>query len=745
LFRRSTSRKQNKKTNKTALLHGAATLKVKKVMSPFAMTVVLVVAIGVFTWSAIRRTRLLLLGGPDPRANVTAENLPQRIRDTLVYAFGQKKMPYYPVPGFAHILIFFGFLTLLLRSLVLWTRGYIPDFDAWGILALDAPLGIAYNVVKDLFTVLVLIGAFIFVYYRVIIKEKRMTLSLEGLTILGIIITMMLADVLYDAASIVMERTESGMPVSFSAVEPVGSISAMMLAPASLGHGPLKVLQHIGFWWHSTFVLLFLNLLPYTKHFHILTAIPNVFLRRSMPPGKLVNIEDLEGKVEREERIGRVQVTDLNWKDRLDLYACTECGRCSDNCPAFNTDKKLSPKHLILAQRDHLYATESHFIKSDVGNPGEKPPAEGSTEVPSDQPKKTIHGDPPKDAYFYSTKPVDIVPNVVAPDVIWACTTCRACEEQCPVLIDHVEGILQLRRNKVMIENDFPSELTKPFTGIETNSNPWNLSAMDRDAWTEGLEVPRLSDNRQAEVLYWVGCAASFDDRAKKTARSLVKLLQKAGVNFAILGNEEGCCGDPARRAGNEYLFQMIAAQNVETFKKYEVEKKKILTACPHGYNIFKKEYSDFGGNYQVVHHTDFLLDLIRSGKLKPTSQVQSRVVLHDSCYVGRYNAIYDAPREILRAIPGIDLVEPPYWTRNRAMCCGAGGAQMFMEEQGEKDKRINFTRTKQLLETNPQVIASECPFCMTMLLDGLKAEEKEEQIQQLDVLELLAKSVALE
>jgi Fe-S oxidoreductase len=355
------------------------------------------------------------------------------------------------------------------------------------------------------------------------------------------------------------------------------------------------------------------------------------------------------------------------------------------------------------------------------------------------------HADPPKDAYFVSSKPVNLVPGIVDPDVIWACTTCRACEEQCPVLIDHVEGIVQMRRHKVMIENEFPAELTKPFGGIETNNNPWNLSAMDRDGWAEGLDVPVISDHPDAEVLFWVGCAASFDDRAKKTARTMVQLLKKAGVSFAILGTEEGCCGDHARRAGNEYLFQMIAAQNVETLNGYGVDKKKIVTACPHGYNILKKEYPDFGGNYQVFHHTDFLLDLIQSGKLKPTKRVESKVVLHDSCYLGRYNDIYDAPREILRAIPGVQLLEPSYWTRNRAMCCGAGGAQMFMEEQGEKNKRINFTRTKQLLETNPQVIASACPFCMTMLLDGLKSEEKEEQIQQLDVMELLAQSVGLD
>ncbi len=709
-------------------------------MNPVAMTVVLVVSIGVFAWSAVRRWKLLTIGGPEPRSAITAENLPGRIRDTLIYAFGQKKMPYYPVSGIAHILIFFGFLILLLRSLVLWTRGFDPHFDAWGILSLHSPLGIGYNILKDVFTLLVVLGAFVFVYYRVIAKEKRMTLSLEGLVILGIIITMMLADILYDSATIIMERRASNQELAFELIEPAGSLLALMIAPAELGNGALKVLQHVGFWWHSVFVLLFLNILPFSKHFHIITVIPNIFLRRETSPGTLVNIEDLEGKVEREEPIGRVQITDTTWKDILDFYTCTECGRCSDNCPAYRTDKKLSPKHLILAQRDHLYECESFFLKGEIADPSK---TEDDAASQAGEKEEMHHGDPPKGAYFRSAKPVNLVPDIADSDVIWGCTTCRACEEQCPVLISHVEGIVQLRRNRVMIDNDFPGELTKPFDGMETNSNPWNLSAMDRADWTEGLDVPLISDNKDAEVLFWVGCAASYDDRARKTARALVQLLQRAGVNFAILGTEEGCCGDTARRAGNEYSFQMIAAQNIETLNGYGVDKKTILTACPHGYNTLKNEYPQFGGNYRVVHHSEFLLDLISQGKLKPTKRVDAKVVFHDSCYLGRYNEIYNSPRQVLSSIPGVQLVECDYWTGNRAMCCGAGGGQMFMEEQG--NTRINYTRTRQLLDTDPKIIATGCPFCMTMLLDGLKAEEKEEEIEQLDIGELLMRSLASE
>ncbi len=706
-------------------------------MNPVAMTVVIVSLVGFFAWSAVRRWKLLMIGGPEPRSNVGTDtaDLADRIKDTLIYVFAQKKMPYYPVSGIAHMGIFFGFLILLLRSLMLWSRGYDPHFDFWGILSLHNPVGILYNIAKDVFTIVVVAGALVFVYYRVVVKEKRMTLSGEGLLILGIIITMMLADILYDAASIIMERKAAGEALAFNIIEPAGTVLALMIAPAQFSTGALKVLQHIGFWYHSVMVLVFLNILPYSKHFHIITVIPNVFLRRKGNPGKLESVDDLEGKVEREEPVGRAQITNLSWKNILDLYTCTECGRCSDNCPAYNTDKKLSPKHVILAQRDHLYECEPYFLKPKVADPAE----DGDAEQNESQEKQELHhGDPPKGAYFRSSTPVDLVPNILDPDVIWACTTCRACEEQCPVLISHVQGFIDMRRQKVMFDSDFPAELMKPFDGIETNSNPWNLSSMDRANWADGLEVPLISENKDAEVLFYVGCAASFDDRAKKTAVGMVKLLRKAGVNFAILGADEGCCGDPARRGGNEYLFQMIVEQNVEAFNSAGV--KKIVTACPHCFNMIKNEYPDFGGNYEVIHHTDFLLELVQQNKLKPTARVDAKVAYHDSCYLGRYNNIYDAPRKLLESIPGVELVEPEYWTRNRGMCCGAGGAQMFMEEQGET--RINFKRTKQLLDTGATTIATACPFCMTMLLDGLKAENKEEEIGQQDILELLVRSV---
>jgi len=313
------------------------------------------------------------------------------------------------------------------------------------------------------------------------------------------------------------------------------------------------------------------------------------------------------------------------------------------------------------------------------------------------------------------------------------------------VLISYVDKIVDMRRNLVMIQNEFPHELQKPFQAMEVNGNPWNLSRMDRAAWSDGLGVKTFAEKPDAEVLYWVGCAASYDDRAKKVARATAKLLQQAGVDFAILGQEESCTGDPARRAGNEFLFAMLAEGNAAVLNTYKEQggMKTVVTACPHCFNTLKNEYPDFGAKLEVVHHTDYLCGLLAERRLVPKKPVVGRVTYHDSCYLGRYNDIYDSPREILKAIPGVELVEPEYWTKTRGLCCGAGGAQMWMEEQNQN--RVNVKRTLQLVDTGAKTVASGCPFCMTMLTDGLKSQSLEERIKQMDVAELLEQSCIVE
>ncbi len=737
-------------------------------MSPTAMLTLLFAANAMFMWSASRRWKLLQIGQPTEAGN-RLDHLSARVAGTWRYAFRQEKMDYYNPAGVAHKAIFTGFLVLQVRTVMLWGRGFSPSFDLF-VLGPDQPLGQVYEFFKDIFGALVILGTLVFFYYRIFIKPKRMSLSGEGILILGIIFSMMAADMTYDGASLVLASKQLafcgvaghlGSAAQCAAVStvvaplhgemwqgewsawpgPIGSLLASLLQ----GVAPEKLVwvARCGYWTHATLPLIFLNLLPHSKHFHVITAIPNVFLRSLRPAGRLEpmaeNGEKLMEKMGAAAEatdplslpVGAARIDHFSWKSILDFYTCTECGRCSDNCPAHRTGKILSPKHLTLALRDHLYGREDEIVK----NPG-------------------------------AIKPVNLVPEVIHPDVLWACTTCRACEEQCPVLISYVDKIIDMRRNLVMVRSEFPHELGRPFQAMESNGNPWNLSRMDRAGWADGLGIATMSEKPTAPVLYWVGCAASYDDRAKKIARATAKLLKQAGVDFAILGQEENCTGDPARRAGNEFLFSVLAEGNAATVNGYKEQGgvKTVVTTCPHCFNTLKNEYPDFGLKVEVVHHTDYLLGLLAEGKLTARNPVAGRVVYHDSCYLGRYNGVYDAPREILKRIPGVELVEAEYWTKQRGLCCGAGGAQMFMEEQN-KD-RVNVKRTLQLVDAlgpssgrpiegaaiepdhvhgaGDRTIASACPFCMTMLTDGIKSKNLEERIKQLDVAELLEKACAV-
>jgi Fe-S oxidoreductase len=705
-------------------------------MNPLLMGALLLGLWGAFALSAVRRMRLLKTGSStwEPRF----DQLGKRVGAVVRYALMQEKMPNYPLAAAAHYLIFTGFVVLLLRTLLLWGRGFDPAWNLWVFgpePVLGVPLGTIYGFVKDVLGMLVVAGALTFVYLRVVRREKRMTLSGEGLVILGIITTMMLADLAYDGATMLINarfasecgagtagfcasarelilplgapRTEIGLELY---PEPGGSLFALLFQ--GMGTGALTLVARAGFWTHSTLVLVFLNILPYTKHFHIITALPNVFFGDLTPKGRLRPLAQstegimslVEKASEAEEataaRVGYARLGHFSWKDYLDFYTCTECGRCSDNCPAFITGKLLSPKQLTLDLRDRLYAKH-----------------EG---------------------------PKDLVPEIIKPEVLWACTTCRACEEQCPVNISYVDKIVQMRRNLVTIRGEFPSELQKPFTGMETNGNPWNLARVDRGAWTDGLDVKRMSDKPDAEVLFWVGCAASYDDRAKKIARATAELLAAAGVDFAILAEEETCTGDPARRAGNEFLFATLAETNAATLNGYKEKGgvKRVITTCPHCFNSLKNEYPDFGVTLEVIHHADFLLGLVAEKKLVPKTGVRGKVAYHDSCYLGRYNEIYESPRAVLAGIPGVEVVEVPHWNKKRGLCCGAGGAQMWMEEQNRD--RVNVKRSLQLIDTGAKTIASACPFCMTMLTDGVKAQAKDDEIRNLDIAELLAEACGL-
>jgi Fe-S oxidoreductase len=458
-------------------------------------------------------------------------------------------------------------------------------------------------------------------------------------------------------------------------------------------------------WWiHCGLVLVFLNFLPIGKHFHVITSFPNVFARTLRPYGQVEKID-----LENTEKFGIRSTADLTWQIALNTYSCTECGRCNVFCPTVLTQKPLSHRQLNLDLK-HALAEDRATILS-----GDKEKIEGLPALVAEGGR-------------------------ILPETIWACTTCGSCETECPVMIEQTPRIIQLRQYKVLMEGDVAPELARAFKGMEQNSNPWGLGSDQRDAWAEGLDIPRMADvagDGEPPLLYWVGCAGSFDDRAKKITLSMVKILRAAGVKFAILGKEEGCTGDAARRAGNEYLFQTMAQANVEMFNNYKV--KKILVTCPHCLHTLGKEYPQFGGNYEVVHHTVFIRDLIKSGRLALTKPVKTSVAYHDSCYLGRYQGIYDAPRDVVRSIPGATLVELPR-NRSRGVCCGAGGARFWMEEKiGE---RINVHRAKEAVAAGTDTVGSNCPFCLTMLKDGVAALGKDESVRTLDLAEIVAQSV---
>lgn len=713
-------------------------------MSPIAMTALLAAGLAAFAYTALRRWRLLRVARA-PAARFS--DVRRRIDGVLRYMFGQQRMFRYRAAGVAHAFIFAGFVILLIRTLILFARGYTGPGFGFGLFDEGTWLGDVYSLAKDLVGVLVIIGVVYFLYQRLVVRPRRMELSGEGLLILCLILGLIVADLCYEASGFV----RSGRPAAERMIAPAAALVSLAIEPAS---APVRDnLYYLGFWLHSAIVLLFLNLLPYGKHFHVLTVLPNVYFRNLDGIGRLRPVADIEGKLEREEPLGARTVRELSWKDVLDFYTCTECGRCSDHCPAFNTGKLLSPKHLTMQLRDYMLDRQDRWLAA-------APPLPADADAHSAAPECAA-----KDADELLT------PVAVEPEMLWACTTCGACEQECPVFISYVDKIVDLRRNLVMERGEFPDQLQNAFRGLESVGNPYSFDNSQRAAWAEGLGVPLRSEKPDAQYLFWVGCAPSFDDRSRKIARATARLFQIAGLDFAILGPEETCNGDPARRAGNEYLFQTLARQNVEALNQHGV--RKIVTTCPHCFNVLANEYPEFGGRYEVIHHTELLARLVREGRLLPTRRLDGTVVFHDSCYLGRYNDVYDAPRELLAAIPGLRVVEAAE-SRDRGMCCGAGGAQMWKEDEPtrrpgsrEGDGKVNHARVRQLLRVlpggvraesanpsaagaepdhagvarGPQRIATACPFCKTMISDGL-TDQGHEHVDQADVAEFLLRAV---
>jgi Fe-S oxidoreductase/nitrate reductase gamma subunit len=649
---------------------------------------VLLVAVVAFVYSVSRRIRVLLAGAPEPRF----DRIGLRIRKTLEYAFAQKRMFRDLYAGVFHMLIFSGFVVLTVRTGELVVEGLFPN-----VVLLPGAAGNLYTLAKDVFEVLVLVGIAMAVFRRAFARPARLDLTLDAWVVLFLIALLIAADLVAEGAKVAL-RPELASPWS-----PAVDALARWFAGASP-----RVLQGLfewGWWTHLAVILFFLNYLPYSKHFHIFTAVPNIFFMKLDPAGRLATPD-----LEKSEHFGASKVEDLPWKSMLDGYACTECGRCREVCPTVLTGKPLDPRLFIAAVRDAVYEATPAILAASSGR-GNGNAAHGRR---------------------------DLIGGWISEDTIWACTTCGFCTSACPVfIIPSVDKIVEMRRYLVLDKAEFPKEMQTAFRGMETNGNPWGMAAAARADWAKDLPVVTMAEaeGKNIEVLFWVGCAGSYEDRAKKVSRALVELLGSAGVSFAILGTEETCNGDSARRMGNEYLFQTLAQQNVETLNGYGV--KKIVTNCPHCFNVIKNEYPDFGGRYEVMHGTELVSELIAAGRLKMGSAIEETITFHDPCYLGRYNGVYDAPRRILDAIPGLRLQELPR-SRERGLCCGAGGGRMWMEEK--LGSRINQARMKEIAETGAGAVGVSCPFCMVMI--GNAKEEIGASTQPFDVLELARRSM---
>jgi Fe-S oxidoreductase len=689
-------------------------------MSPALTAAMLVAGLAFFAFTMTRRLAPLLA----LRREVRTDRIGERVRALLAYGLGQKRLvdPEERTAGVLHVLVFVAFLVLALRTITLFGIGFSEGFHL-PLLAEDAPLGRAYLLAKELVVLGALVGVAGFLWRRLVTRPDRVTLSTEGVVILLFIAGLMLTDMAFDAARaglvpgvtvrsiipFVAEEAWRWTP-TYDALAPAAAIATLAFDALGLSGNAVAAVGEASLWLHLAIILVFLNVLPYGKHFHILTALPNVFFARLAPTAALRKL-DLEAE---DASYGAATVKDLSWKEAWDVYSCTECGRCQTHCPTYVTGKPLSHKEVNRAIRRHL---------------GELAPVLTAAARAKDASVR--------DAAVAALPPIT---SVVPPETFWACTTCGWCETACPVLIENVPRLVDMRRQQVLVESSFPDEAARVFKGIETQGNPWGLGSNKRTEWCADLDVPRAASGEPFEWLFFVGCAGAYDDRQKKVSRAIVSILREAKVSFAILGEEETCTGDAARRLGNEYLFQMQAQATVETLNGHRV--RKILVQCPHCLNTLKNELPQFGGEYEVVHHAELIARLVAEKRLSlGAAEGLGKVTFHDPCYLARWNGITEAPREALGSA-GVAVSELPR-NRREGFCCGAGGGRFWLEEK--LGARVNRNRVDEISRTlGPAggVVATGCPFCLTMMKDGIADAGREETLRVLDVAEIVAQGL---
>ncbi|MBT4286150.1 MAG: (Fe-S)-binding protein [Deltaproteobacteria bacterium] len=700
-------------------------------MNPLLMLSVLL--IGMISFGIIIRNKLAILKSLGSTASYG--EIGERLKAVFFIAIGQKKLigrKKERLSGIMHALIFWGFCILFIRSLTLMGEGFqkgfhLPLFNDSNVL------GYGYILLKDIAEGVVLCMILFALYRRIIVKPKRMHNSFEAYFVLLAIGFLMITDLFYDGARYNLiqifgnrenwdffNNADWGNEFSWT---PVAVFFGKGFT--GLGEATNTTILHVSFWLHITCLMVLLNFLPLGKHFHVITALPNVFLKTLNNPHVKTQLLDLENEAAWEdESLGLNHIHQLNWKQGLDLYTCTECGRCKDVCPTYLTDKPLNLKDFNDSLKAELFRTAPSLVLR-------KRLVNQLTQTKDEDAKAELNE---KILALNSDK--QLVGDIIKPETLWACTTCRACEEVCPVTIEHVPRINAMRQGQTLMAESYPKELNPALKGLERNGNPWGIGYDKRGDWAEGLNIQTLAENAEVEYLFWVGCAGSFDDRAKKVSVAVAKVLQKAGVSFGILGVEEKCTGDFARRAGNEMLFQMMAMENIEVLNSYGV--KKIITACPHCLHALKNEYPQLDGNYQVTHSSEIISQLLKQGKIKINSTSEDKITYHDPCYLGRYNQTYQEPREVLQKIS--QKYTELDRKQNESFCCGAGGARMWMEET--IGKRINIERTEEILNSSANIVTVNCPFCMTMIEDGLKEKSKEEDVKVLDLAELVLKSL---
>jgi Fe-S oxidoreductase/nitrate reductase gamma subunit len=649
-----------------------------EMLSSFDLILLFVVAV-IFLFGFYLRFRLWRKGKKEIRTDRPRE----RLLSLWAYVIGHKRMLKDPYPGLMHLFIFYGFLIPFVIIVITQANFSLPSFLAF-------PLSLFF----DLVGALGIVGLLLAFYRRYVKKPENVTYDTTVGNFIALLLLLGIFGLGFCVEGLRIARTQP----EWAGWTPIGWIFSQFFK--GIGDAN-QIILHRALWrLHLFLVMGFVAFIPYSRMLHIFTGPANVYFRQLTSKGALEPIRDFETA----ESFGASKLEDLTWKQLFDMDACTRCGRCLDHCPAYQSGKPLAPKKNWDSIRAHMEEKWGLLRKK------------GGAETEGG---KNFIGD------------------VISEDVIWACTNCLACQMVCPVFIPCVDKLLEMRRNLVLMESRFPSEVQLVFRNMENNNNPWGVGSGLRADWAKGLEMKTLAEDAEVDFLFWVGCAGSFDDRNKRVATSLVKILKASGAKFSFLGTEEGCCGDSARRIGNEYLYQTLVQANIEVLKNYGV--KKILTMCPHCLNTLKNEYPQFGGNYEVIHYTQFLADALANGKLKLTQPVNKVITYHDSCYLGRANEIYEPPRKILQAIPGLKIVEMER-NRVRSFCCGAGGGRMWMEEK--IGTRINQMRTDQAVQTKAECVGTACPYCLTMIGDGIKEKGLEETISSFDLSELVEKAI---